>query len=145
MRKISLQLAQLMQALRRMDMKIILFISIYFVLKSISLGSQVRLDWDICAAGHSLTCYSLTYSWFRNPDDTIYKPSINVSEPIMESKVCEEDMNICVKLEGSDGIEKRNIWEGKILCSGHMIKDCGMVDEAGAIHITYNGDKVFNR
>ena len=34
-------------------------------------------------------------------------PSINVSEPIVEIKECAKDMNLCVKLEGSDGIAER--------------------------------------
>ena len=72
-------------------------------------------------------------------------PSVNISEPIVEAKVCADDMNICVKLEGSDGIEKRNIWEENILCSGKMTKDCGWVDEAGVIHIAYNDDQLLNR
>ena len=88
-----------------------LHFNLFCVKKYFSPGYQVRLDCqcNIYTAGHSLSCYSITYDWHRNSDYSMMNPSINVSEPIEETKVCADDMNICVKLEGSDGIERRNI------------------------------------
>ena len=37
---------------------------------------------------------------------------------------------------GSDGEEKVNISD-KVLYSGKMRKDCGMIDDQGALHIPY--------
>ena len=48
----------------------------------------------------------MTYQWEKAQDyDSIDNPKFNVSEPVMERKVCEEEADTCVSMAGSDGEE----------------------------------------
>jgi len=95
-----------------MDIKIILLISIYFIVKSVGLQCYVsRYEWEM---------YHIQPMWGG--------PYLNVtSGPIDSIRTCEtEDANVCYESHGRDG------W---------TTKGCGMVDDVGNIHVELDDGK----
>ena len=87
-----------------MDVKILLFISTYLVVKSKQLPCSLQPG-EIYVTGNSLECYTLTYEWEKGENYTVAEKQVFVSEPEMISKVCESEANICMSMAGSDGVQ----------------------------------------